>query len=101
MRIKLLGLSCLAVAACSSQTRIADDTYLFHEQSKTTVARVGPIYERALKQANETCLEAGYTHLQVLNQDTFGSQFGARGAEVEIEVKFYREGGEDRDRCTN
>lgn len=99
MKSKILVVSTLLLVACSSQTRIGDDTYLFHEQSKTTVARVGPIYERALERARVKCIEEGYTHLQVLDQDALGSQYGLRGTEVSLRIKFFYEAGEGREPC--
>lgn len=100
--MKKLGfLLLIFICGCASQTQIADDTYLIQNQGRINQESVGSVLARAIRDANETCLSNGYEYMSIVDRQTSpGNSLAGRPAEVILEVRFFKESGEDRRKCS-
>jgi len=88
------------VCACASQTQIAADTYLIQTQGRINQESVGSVVSRAIRDAKETCLSNGYVSMQIVDRQTSpGNSVAGRPAEAVLQVKYFKNEGEDRMVC--
>ena len=88
------------LCACASQTPIGKDTYLIQTKGRINQASVASVLSRAMRDAKETCLSEGYRAMTVVDRQTSpGNSLAGRPPEAVLEVKYFRDDGENRMKC--
>jgi hypothetical protein len=104
-RVLVLAILCFAVALTAVAdvkfTRLSEDQFIVHHRKLTLLGAEAKATRTAYAEAASICIAAGFTHLEIKEQNIGerqhgGAWGGGRGASADVRVKFFADPDEEK-----